>query len=259
MFAVPVERDAAVKKSLWVVVPVVCLAGVGIWMLLSNLNAIVARAIESEGSKVTETHVGVAGVDIKLRDGRGAIESLTIASPSGYQADNVFSLGEITLGIDLKSVRQDPVVLDEVRITAPEVFAEFNEKGGSNLDEIRKRVQGYAKLSGATGDGGGGGGGQAKQPKLRIRNFVVEQGRISVDASALGLEQRDIVLPEIRLTDLGGAAGDTPDRIARDVILAVAKQVTRSLAQSEVQGQIEKQLGGELGDKAKGLLDRITR
>ena len=67
---------------------------------LSNLNSIVAEAIEKNGSEVTATKVGVAGVDISLREGRGSISGLSIASPEGYDAREAFSLGDITTYID---------------------------------------------------------------------------------------------------------------------------------------------------------------
>jgi hypothetical protein len=239
-----------------VVVLAVIVVGVGIWMLLSNLNSLVAKVIEDEGSKVTETSVRVSGVNIKLREGRGSIDNLAIASPAGYDADKVFSLGNITVDIDVKSVRDDPIVIDEIRISAPEVHAEFNDKGESNVDEIRKRVQAYSAGSGGGGGEGGGSGGEEK--KIRIRSFVFEKGVIGVDASALGVEKRTVNLPEFRLTNVGGSSGGTPDEIAKEIAGAVTKQVTSQIAKSEAKKLIEDKLGGSIEDKAKGLLDKIT-
>lgn len=246
------------KKIVGVIVVVVVIAVVaGVVMLLSNLNALVAKAIEGEGSKVTTTSVTVSGVDIKLREGRGSIDNLSIASPEGFDAKNAFSLGNITVDIDLESVREDPVVIDEIRISAPEVHAEFNEKGGSNIDELRKRVQAYTAKSG--GDGGEAGSEDAAPPKLRISTFVFEKGRIEVDASALGVDKQTIDLPEIRLTNVGGASGAPPDEIAKEIVHAVSRKVAREIAGSEVEKLIKDQLGGSLEDKAKGLLDKITK
>jgi hypothetical protein len=249
------------KKAVGIIALVIVAAVIaGVWMLLSNLNSLVAGIIEDEGTKVTETSVTVSGVEIKLREGSGSIDNLAIASPPGYEADRVFSLGNITVDLDLESLRSDPIVIDEVRISAPEVNAEFKESGASNIDEIRKRVQAYSAGNGGGDSGGDAGGGEAK--KIRIKTFVFEKGRIAVDASALGVEKRTVDLPEFRLTNLGGPGGATPDAIAKEVMAAVAKQVTKEIAQSEAKKLIEDQLGGTIEEtareKAKGLLDKIS-
>jgi len=156
----------------------------------------------------------------------------------------------------VKSVRDDPIVIDEIRVSAPEVHAEFNDKGESNVDEIRKRVQAYSVAS--AGGGGESGGSGGEQKKIRISSFVFEKGVIEVDASALGVEKRTVNLPEFRLTNVGGSSGGTPDAIAKEIAGAVAKQVTSQIAKSEAKKLIEEKLGGSIEDKAKGLLDKIT-
>lgn len=223
---------------------------VAAYFLLSNLNSIVAGAIEKNGSEITETDVAVSGVDISLRDGRGSIAGLRVASPDGFDAGDAFSLGDITVDIDVGSVRKEPIVIDEVRIQAPVVNVEFRKDGKSNIDELRKRVQAY---------GGGGGekrsGGNAKN--IRIAKFVFEKGQVTVDASALGIDKRTIDLPEIHLSNVGGADGAPPDEIAQIILTAVAKQVGSEIAGSEVDRLIKDQLGESLTDKAKGLLNKL--
>lgn len=240
------------KKVLIAVIVVVVLIVVGAVLLFSNLNSIVAKAIEKQGSGVTQTSVSVSGVNISLREGRGTIEGLNVASPDGFEARNAFSLENITVDIDIKSLREEPIVIDEIRIQAPVVNAEITKTGASNIDELRKNVQAYS--SGTTGESGETSG-EAK--RIRIRQFVFEKGSIEVDASALGFEKRTIPLPEIRLDDVGGANGAPPDEIAKIILAVVAKEVASEIADSELQGLIKDKLGGSLKDKAKGLLDKI--
>lgn len=222
---------------------------VAIYYVLSNLNALVAEAIEEHGSNATETRVSVSGVDISLREGRGSISGLRVANPDGFNARDAFSLGDITVDIDLGSVREDPVIIEEVRIRQPEVNVEFTEAGKSNLDELRGRID--------TGGGGSGesSGGSAKN--IRIKKFVFESGRVEVDATALGIDKQTVDLPEIYLENVGGRNGAPPDQIAKLILGEVARQVTSEMANSQVNKLIEDQLGGSLTDKAKGLLDKI--
>ena len=242
------------RKVLIVVAVVVVLIAVGVTLLLSNLNSIVAKVIEKNGSKVTQTSVRVSGVEIALRDARASIKGLRVASPDGFKARDAFSLDDITVGIEIKSVRENPIVIDEIRVRAPVVYAELTKTGSSNVDELRKRIQ--ASTAGSAGKGGASGG-QVK--RIRIKQFVLEKGSIEVDASALGLEKRTITLPEIRLSDVGGAGGAPPDEIAKVVLTAMTERAASEIAGSEVNRLIEGKLGGSLKDKAKGLLEKIGK
>ena len=240
------------KKVLIVVAVVIVLVVVALVLLFSNLNSLVAKAIEKNGSEVTQTSISVSAVDISLREGRGTIKGLRVASPDGFKARDAFSLEDITVDIDIKSVREGPIVIDEVRIQAPVVNAEVTKTGASNIDELLKNVQ--AHTTGTTGEDAESSG-QTK--RIRIKQFVFEKGRIEIDASALGLEKRTITLPEIRLTDVGGTEGATPDEIAKIILTAVAKRVTSEVAGSELKGLIKEKLGDSFKDEAKGMLDKI--
>jgi len=240
------------KKLLIVGAVAIALIVIFAFFLLSNLDSLVAKAIEKHGSEATQTSVRVSGVDISLRDGRGSIKGLQVASPDGFEARTAFSLDDIAVDIDIKSVRENPVVIDEIRVQSPVVNAEITKTGASNIDELRKRVQAYT--SGTAGESGKSG----KQTKrVRIERFVFEKGRVEVDASALGLEKRTIMLPEIRLDDVGGTNGAPPDEIARIILAAVAGKVTSEVAGSELDRLVKEKLGGSLTDKAKGLLEKI--
>ena len=53
-----------------------------------------------------------------------------------------------------------------------------------------------------------------------------------------------MILPEIRLDDIGGAEGATPDEIAKIILSAVTKQVASEIASSGVKEWIKGKLGG---------------
>jgi len=242
------------KKMIGIVVAVLVVAvGIGVWQMLDNLNALVAKAIEKYGSQATGTAVAVNGVDIGLREARGSISGLTVAEPDGFGGGDVFALGDVEVDLDLESVTKDPIVIEKILVRAPEVNAVFDAQGGSNLETLRKRLG---------VDGGGGSAGGAEK-KIRIKSFVFEQGRIGVDASALGLEPRTVDLPRIALTDIGGAAGTDGAGVARAVVDAVVRTALQQVASSGVKGAVEDKLRGELdkavGDEAKKLLKGLGK
>lgn len=238
------------------------IAGIGIIVivlvvalsLVSNLDRLVAKGIEKYGSEATGTKVGVAGVEISLGEGRGSIKGLRVANPEGFKGSAALSLGDITVAIDIKSVREDPVVISEIRIMAPVVNAEMTKAGDSNIAELRKRVEAYAGKQGGRSEDSGKEG-----KKLRIERFIFEEGRIAVDASALGLEGRTIALPEIRLNDVGGAAGAAPGEIAAVILKAVAGRAISEIAGSEIDRLVKEKLGAAAVDEAKGALEKMLK
>jgi len=238
------------------IVIVAVIAGI---RLFSNLDSIVAAAIEKNGSAATGTAVSVAGVQIKLKEGRGSVEGLRIGNPEGFQAADVFVLGDITLDLDVGSVRRDPIVLEEVRIASPVVSAEFAKDGTLNLDVLRKHLQGSADRQSASAKSDDASKANADSKRLRIQHFVFEKARIEVDATALGIEKRTLDLPEIRLEDVGGQQGVPPEQMAQVILNAVAKRTASEITRSEVNHLIEKQIDGSLTDKAKGLLDNLRK
>jgi hypothetical protein len=243
-----------VKRRLLVVAAVVIVVVAALLMLASNLDKLVAKGIEKYGSEATGTRVGVSGVHISLREGSGTIRGLSVASPEGFKVRTALSLDDITVAIDIKSAREDPIVAREIRIKAPVVHAEITKTGDSNIQQLRKRVEAYA----AQRRGGGEESGKATR-KLRIERFVLEEGRIEVDATALGLEKKTIVLPEIRLNDVGGASGAAPEEIGVVILKAVAGKATSEIAGSEIDRLVKEKLGGSTVDKAKGMIEKILK
>lgn len=246
------ETRCQMKKLLIAGVVAIVLVIVIVFLLLSNLDSLIAKTIEKHGSDVTQTRVRVSGVHISLRDGRGSIRGLQVANPEGFQARTAFSLDDITVDIDIKGIRENPVIIDEIRIQAPVVNAEITKSGASNIDELRKRIQAYAaRAGGERGESGKG------TKRIRIERFVFERGRVEFDASALGLEKRTIELPEIRLEDVGGSDGAPPDEIARIVLTEIAGKAASAITGSELDRLVDEKLGGSLKDKVKGLLEKI--
>ncbi len=243
------------KKVLLRTLAVVVVVAIGaVLYTLTRLDSLVAGAIEDHGSRVTDTSVSVSGVDISLREGRGTIAGLVVASPGGYAADEAFTLGEITLDLDLQSLRGEPIVIEEIRVAAPVIRAEFAADGSSNIDDLRRRIQDYTAGIAADGDPA-----DEDAKRLRIERFVFEQGRIGVDASALGLDERTVDLPAIRLEDIGGAEGALPDEIARAVLDALSRRAVAEIASSGVREAVKDKLSDAFGDEARGLLDRVGR
>ncbi|MBT6536437.1 MAG: hypothetical protein HOK98_09640 [Rhodospirillaceae bacterium] len=166
------------KKILIGLGVLVVIAAVGIFVFLGNLNDIVRAAVEKVGSDMTQTNVVLNEVDIELTSGKGALRGFRVTNPSGFSDDDAFKFDEVSVSIDLSSVRSDPVIIKEVIISGPEVVYEFGENGESNLDKLNKAVQ--SKSSGGEKSSGGG-----DAPNIVIESLVLQNGKVAVVAPLL--------------------------------------------------------------------------
>ena len=235
----------------------------------TNLDSIVKTAIQTYGSEATKTAVRVDSVKLELADGKASIKGLTVANPAGFTDPNIFSLGEISTKVDISSLNKNPIIIDEIRISAPEVVYEINKSGVANADVLKKNL-------------GAGGGGKAssseskpsgEELKMIIRKIVVEGTSATVRIAALGKDQT-VKLPQIVMTDVGkksngATAAEVAKQLSDKMLANVQTSVTKigvdqylGKSADAVKAQMQKQLGGaatggatdKIGGTLKGLL-----
>lgn len=225
---------------------IIIVAAVYLW---SSLDSLVEAAIEKYGSQATQTNVAVGGVKLSLTDGKGAIQGLEVGNPPGFSRKNIFSLGEISVAIDPKTVTNDVVVINSISIQSPQVFYEINDQGKSNVDALNSNLQ--QASSGQSDKQATGDAGDSKEVKLIIREFVINKGEIDARIAALG-DKKDLSanLPPIKLTNLGKKTGGaTPAQIAEEVVGVLLKKTGKAVAELGVQQYL-----GVSADEAKASL-----
>ena len=252
------------KFTLGFILIIVLAIGAGIYYVLTNLDSLVEAAIEEHGSKATQTAVRVDKVRIDLTDGAGAVYGLTVANPKGFSDPHAFSLGQIRIKIDIKSLKEEPYVIDEITVRAPRVFAEINKDRKNNLNELKKNLP----VSTATA--------KTKQdkttdgPRLIIRRVLFSDGNIQAKVVPLNKEYQ-IKLPTLNMTNVGGKNGATPAQIAKEIsarftdmaVAEVKKQgfnaeldKLKAKAETKLKEQIDIKLEEQLKEKFKGLLPK---
>ena len=242
------------KIVIAVVAAVVVIVVVGMWVLFSKLDSLMVKAIEEAGSHVTGCEVTVEGVEVGFHEGRGSVTGLRIANPGAFSDRDAFQLAEIALDLDLRSARSpEPIVIELIRVASPYIFFEFDERGSSNIDEIRKHAESVA--GGSSGESGSRYHSESEAPPVIIRSIQFETGRIETDASALGLEPFELQLPSFALTDVGAPEGVQADQIGKIIILALTRKAAEAVAREKAGEELEKRFGDAMGDKAKGLLE----
>jgi len=241
------------------VIVVVAIAGIAIWQVFANLDAIVANVIENVGTEVLQTQVKVKSVKLELKEGKAAIFGMTIKNPKGYSDPYVFSMDNIAVGIDINSIGKNPLVIESVLIRQPQVFVEVNKQGVSNLDTLSKNIESSSSGSGegkpkekpaATSE-------SDEELKLIIKKFRFEGGNLKATNQTMPDKKIDQALPAISMNNLGVAKGGaTGQEVASEMMKILVAQVTKAVLESGIKKAIEKEKG-KLMDKAtesiKGL------
>ena len=159
------------------------------------LTFLIKQKIEQIGSDVTEQQVKVNKVDMKLLNGAGTIKGLVLSNPTKYNAPAAFSLSEVTLDINLKSLSTDLIVIDQIVIDKPSAVVEFTESGEANikdiLDAIKKNIETTAAEPQQKNTA------EKAEPIIRVNKFVLAGVALTVDLSKLGNKAHQVTLADI--------------------------------------------------------------
>ncbi len=201
-----------------------------LFFVVSSLDSIIKAAVEKYGSEVTQVEVRLDKAKVSITSGKGALRGLTVGNPEGFKTDRAFSLGEISVALDVGTVTQNPVVIKEIVILAPVVTYEMGPEG-SNIDTIQRNVNAYA--------GTGKGKAKEKAPskgddqegrKLIIQHLYVKKGKVNISATMLKGKELSAPLPDIHLKDIGKQKGGAdPSEVVEKLVRAISQSVGKAV------------------------------
>lgn len=220
-----------------------------LFLVWSNLDGLVKGAIQSFGSEATKTRVTVSDVKLSMETGEATISGLNVSNPDGFSDPNIFELGMISTKIDITTLNQNPIVIDEIIINAPAVVYEINKSGTSNVEVLKSNL---AQSAGSSTDGGGNGSG-GDELKMIIRKLVVEGGKAKVRIAALGDAQQTVNLPKIQLTDVGKKSGGAS---AAEVAQTLSSKLLGNVKSSVASLGVGKYLGKSADMFKTGVLEK---
>ena len=240
--------------SIAVVILLAC--GGALWFLAGgSLNEFIKLQIETVGKQITEQKVAVNTVDIQLTNGAGSILGLSIENPKQYAYPHAFTLGEITLDINVESLTKEPIVIDAIVIKDPKAFVQFTSSGESNikdlLDIIKKNIPDANEETAEKEPAG-----SKPEPKISVSKIILAGTALTVDLSALGNKEHSAVLQDIVLTNIGGKDG-LPASELGGVIVKEALSAIWTETKNTQKKQLKKQATDKLKDKAKKKLSEL--
>jgi len=204
------------KKTIFILIILLLIVIAGaVFYLLNNLDALVEAAIEEFGSDAVKTSVQVEAVEISLTEGAATINGLTIANPDGFSLPQAFSLGEITLDINLEKTQQELIAIDAINVIAANVFYEINAERNGSLNMLKENLGMSAGSSTGTSVDDKSSKDSAVAPiRLDISRFEFKDASLHAKVVPLKDKTYDLMLPALILTDLSG----TPEQISRQLL-----------------------------------------
>ncbi len=232
-----------------------------LFFVVSSLDSIIKAAVEKYGSEVTQVEVRLDKAKVSITSGEGSLRGLTVGNPKGFKTNRAFSLGEISIVLDVGTVTQNPIVIKEIVISAPEVTYELSS-GGSNIDVIQRNVNAYT--------GTAKGKAKVKDPsnnpdkegrKLIIQHLYVKKGKVNVSATMLKGKELSAALPDIHLKDIGKQKGGAdPSEVVEKLVMAISQSAGKAVGTLDLDrivGSVKDAVAGMKGqlEGVKGSAD----
>lgn len=241
--------------SIAVVILLAC--GGALWFLAGgSLNEFVKLQIETVGKQITEQEVGVKSVDIQLTKGAGSILGLSLTNPKEYTYPHAFTLGEVTLDINIESLTKEPIIIDAIVIKDPKAFVQFTSSGDSNIKDILDTIQNNIPSASDTQTEEKEAAGTKPEPKLTVSKVILAGTALTVDLSALGNKEHSAVLQDIVLTNIGGENGLPASELGGVIIKEALSKIWAETKNTQKE-ELKKQATDKLKDKAKKKLSEL--
>ena len=228
------------------IVLVIAVSGV-LFFGLTKINEIVEEAIETVGSDTLQAAVNVDAVDIILLEGRGSVKGFSIANPTGFSNNNIISVGDVGLQIDIGSITKDVKVIKEVYIDSIALRAEQKNITDTNIQALINNLKSSSNTSTTQATSADK---KSADSDVRLMIESLRIGDSSIDLETEKFGGRTISLPGYTQNNIGDkTTGLTPEQISQAIMDSV---LTR--AKQSVKKELEGLLKGELAAKAKEKL-----
>jgi hypothetical protein len=207
---------------LFVLLIILVLAGVTAAFFLGS---IVKKGVETVGPQVAKVEVKLDSAALSLLSGSATLKGLLVGNPPGFDSPSAIKVGEISVGLEPRSVFSDKIVVHSISVIAPEIT--LHGLRGDNLNKILQNIQAST----------GGGGSVQKQPggpagpgkKMQVDDLIIKDGKVNLVLPMVGAAA--LALPEIHLTNVGkDSGGVTAPELSARVMKAILDAASAAAA-----------------------------
>ncbi len=233
------------RAILLVILLVIVVVAIGYF----NLNRIVRTTVESQATDQLKLQTTLGGADLSLFGGEVKLSDLKIASPQGFSAPQMFTLGGTAVKVNYSQLRQEPIHITSITITKPLLVIE-QANGKLNFKVAMDQIPSGPPAPAPSTE-------KKSEPlKLIIDDLTLDSATVVMrpgdlskipGASLLGNalpQEITIPIPTVNLKNIGSGDGNKNGAAIKDVVMQVITAMADSASKS-----------GALPDQLKGLMN----
>ena len=244
------------KKVLIVVVLLALIIGGGATYLLSGAGDLIRTQIEQQGSKYLGTQVSVSNADLALSEGRLTINDINVKNPKGFSKENAFKLASITL--DSGGSFEEPYVVQNVNVNAPEILYEVDANGQGNLMLLKNNLAAHLPKGEEKPKPAG-----AANPLVIVEKVTVQDVRLKFNLELLptgdlSIETKtyEVTLPTFTAGPIGKPGGMPADKVGLAIVNAMLDNVIAQ-AKAEAKKRLKEEAKKKLDEKLEQEKEKL--
>lgn len=234
------------KKKLYIALGIVAgLLLAAYLVVIFFLGSLVTRAVNHYGPQIAGTAVTLTAAHISPFSGEGTLDSLKVANPQGWSANQAFALKRIHISVVPRSLLSDHVIINDIDIEDPEFLYETKILS-SNIGDLVKNIEGQKSNPSAQAKSSNG-----AEKRFEIHHLIIRGGKLTI--SVMGRAPIPLTMPTVEFHDLGNGQGVTSTELAALVGETILKSILE--ASTKALGKTGGAAAGAAGDILKGLFN----
>ena len=247
------------KTVVRIVLGLVAVLVVAVAGLYFYRNSLIRSAVESQANSSLGVKTTLGGAHLGLFGGTLDLDDLKIASPAGYKADHMFTLGGLDLGVNYADLRKDPVRVGKITVDQPKAVIEYAD-GKFNFQALMDQMGGSQPSDE-----------QSQPTKLIIDELTVKNAAVEVRHPMLP-SPVSVTIPSVTLKQIGNGEGAQNGAAIKDVVGATMSALAASAANSpqlkdlgaltdQLKAQAQQALAKaqkELGQQVQAITGNVT-
>ena len=226
------------KILMWLVIVVVVVLLVAVLTLPMTIGPIVKTAASVGGPKALGVPVSVGDVKLNPLAGNLTVLRFKVGNPQGYSDKDAFAVDKVEVGLNMRSLLSDTIVVRKIQIDAPAISFESKD-GKSNFDAMMANTKKASEEEKQKTE-------KEKKPgkKVVIEEFSLNNAKVSYASGITLGKSITVPLPSLVIRDIGKKSGGAT---AADALTEVINGILGGLSQA-VTG-----ISGAASDLLKGV------
>lgn len=253
----------AIKITMVIVVSVTLLVTIVVVAAVLNVGSLVTQTVESKGSRLTETQVRLAGVNVHLLRGTTELTGFSVANPQGFSAPYAFKSDVLRVKVNPLQFNNSLIVIDDLTLEGVNIVVE--QKGlTTNIQQLQRAIKRFSSSSTANNTNTGAVPAVPGAPKAPQR-FIIKNLHFANNTLEFVSEYGSyrIDMPPLTRVNLdGGGAGLTSTELGIAVMEPIITQTEAealSVLGNALKNKWSAELEKHLGDDKKSILNQVIR